>query len=171
MENGTHSQQEQQEEKRIRTYFFVSVFLKGLISAIEVIAGVVVLFVPITYFASLVLRYAQGELIENPNDFIATNLASLAHQFSIASSIFIALYLLSRGAIKLSLVVALFKNQLWAYPSSLVVLGLFVIYQIYQISATFSPLIIALTIFDFVVMWSIWREYRIMRTHHNLSFK
>lgn len=155
----------QQEESRIRLYFRVSVLLKGAISAAEVMGGIVVLFVPVSYFANLVIQYAQGELLENQNDFIAIHLAQIAHQFLIASSLFIAVYLLSRGLIKLGLIIALLRNQLWAYPSSLIVLGLFVAYQIYQIIVSQSVLIIALTIFDLIVIWAIWEEYKVMRSH------
>jgi uncharacterized membrane protein len=112
----------------------------------------------------LILRYAEGELAENSTDFIATQLAHVAQQLSFAGSTFIAFYLLSRGLIKLLLVVALLKNQLWAYPASLVVLGLFVAYQCYQLTAGFSALLLALTVFDLIVMWFIWREYQVLRS-------
>ncbi len=61
--------------------------------------------------------------------------------------------------IKLAVVVALLLNQLWAYPASMVVLGLFVVYQVYRY--TFAPSIglILLTAFDLVVLWLIWHEY------------
>jgi uncharacterized membrane protein len=59
------------------------------------------------------------------------------------------------------------KNQLWAYPASLVVLGLFMIYQIYQIIIGHSALLIALTLFDMIIMWLIWHEYRLVSRHIN----
>lgn len=154
----------QKEEKRIREYFLISVLIKGAISLAEVIAGVVVLFIPVSTFTDLILRYAEGELAENSSDFIATQLSHIAQQLSFAGSTFIAFYLLSRGLIKLLLVIALLKNQLWAYPASLAVLGVFIIYQCYQLVAGFSPLILALTVFDLVVMWFIWREYQVLRS-------
>lgn len=153
------------EEGRIRTYFRVSVFLKGLISFAEVVAGIFVFFVPLSAITNFFIRYAQQELIEEPGDFIATHLIQLSHQFALPGGVFLSLYLLSRGLIKLGLVIALFKNQLWAYPSSLVVLGLFVLYQLYQIIAAFSIFMVLLTIFDLIVMWSIWEEYRVLRAH------
>jgi uncharacterized membrane protein len=155
----------QKEEKRIREYFLISILIKGAISLAEVIAGVVVLFIPVSTFTDLILRYAEGELVENSSDFIATQLIHVAQQLSFAGSTFIAVYLLSRGLIKLILVVALLKNQLWAYPASLFVLGLFVVYQCYQLTAGFSAFLLGLTIFDLIVMWFIWREYEVIRLH------
>ena len=149
--------------RRISLYFHISVFLKGLASLIEVIAGVLMLFIPVSSITNLVVALSQAELIEDPDSFVATHAVTLAHQFSYTSSLFIAFYLLSRGAIKLALVVALLKNQLWAYPTSLAFLGLLVLFQLYEILRHFSSGLIALTVFDFIVMWFIYREYQLLR--------
>ena len=153
------------QERRITEYFRIGVVVKGILSAFEIIAGLLAFFVPVSSVTNYVIGLAQGELLEEPGDFIATHTILLAQQFSIASGTFIALYLLSRGLIKLALIFAMLKNQLWAYPSSLMVLGLFAVYQIYQITITGSVLLIALTIFDLVVMWFIWQEYEVILSH------
>jgi uncharacterized membrane protein len=150
-------------EKRITEYFRISVLLKGVFSLIEISAGVLALFFPVSAVTNFVIALAQGELVEEPGDFVATHLLSFAQQLSVPSGIFVAMYLLSRGLIQLGLVVALLKNKLWAYPSSLVVLGLFIVYQAYQIVLTSSLPLLALTVFDLVVMWFIWREYEVVR--------
>ena len=154
-----------QQEKRITEYFRIGIFIKGALSLIEIIAGTLALFVPVSSVTNFVIALAQGELIEEPGDFIATHSLQLAQQFSITGGTFIAIYLLSRGLIKLALIFALLKNQLWAYPASLVVLGLFVLYQLYQIMITGSVLLAALTIFDLIVIWFIWKEYEVVRSH------
>jgi uncharacterized membrane protein len=151
------------QEKRIGLYFHISVFLKGLFSLLEIIGGVLAFFVPVSYVTNVIVHLAQGELIEDPGDFISIHLTQFAQQLSVTSGTFIAIYLLSRGLVKFALVVALLKNQLWAYPSSLVVLGLFVVYQMYQIATTFSALLVFLTIFDLIVIWFIWKEYQVVR--------
>jgi uncharacterized membrane protein len=52
-----------------------------------------------------------------------------------------------------------------AYPASLVALALFIAYQIYRFSYTQSAGLIALTVFDVIVMGLIWHEYRLVRRH------
>jgi uncharacterized membrane protein len=153
------------QERHIRLYFDISIFIKGAISAAEIVVGVLAFFIPVSVITDFVMRYAQGELGEDPNDFVATHLVQIAQQFSVTSGVFIAFYLITRGLIKLLLIIALYKNQLWAYPSSLVVIGLFVLYQVYQIFLTHSLIIIILTIFDLIVMYFIWREYQIVKGH------
>ena len=155
------------QEKNIRLYFRISVILKGLGSLSEVVAGLLAFLISPALVSTLIIRLAQGELTEDPHDFIAAHLVSLAQQFSFQSGTFIAVYLLSRGLIKLGLIIALLKNKLWAYPSSLGVLGLFVLYQLYQIAGTFSLPLIALTLFDCIVMWFIWREYQVLRARQS----
>ena len=116
----------------------------------------------ITDFVS---RLTLHELSEDPRDLIATSLLGWGQGFSVATQHFYAFYLLSHGVVKLLLVVGLLREKLWAYPASLVVLGLFVAYQIYRYSFTNSALLIILSIFDIFVMILVWHEYRLVRLH------
>ena len=152
-------------EQRIHRIFEVSVLLKGAHALIECIGGLALAFVSTTGIAELVNRLTQDELIEDPNDFIATHLLNMAQGFSVVSKNFYAFYLLSHGIVKLALVVGLLRNKLWAYPASLIVLTLFIVYQIYRFSYTQSIGLIVLTVFDLIVMVLIWHEYGIMRRH------
>ena len=45
------------------------------------------------------------------------------------------------------------------------VLGLFIVYQLYRFSYTHGFGLIVLTIFDVFVMGLIWHEYRLVRRH------
>lgn len=64
---------------------------------------------------------------------------------------------------KLALVIGLLRNRMWAYPVSLIVMSLFIVYQLYRYSYTHSAALIALSIFDVVVIGLIWHEYRLVR--------
>jgi uncharacterized membrane protein len=152
------------QEREIDRLFFIGVLLKGVVSLAEVIGGILALTIP-TFLLGTVISMSQTELMEEPGDFIATHSLQLAQQFTVGTATVIGIYLLSRGLIKLGLVVALLKNQLWAYPASLVVLGLFIVYQIYEIIIGHSILITGITLFDFVVIYLIWKEYVIVRKH------
>jgi uncharacterized membrane protein len=103
--------------------------------------------------------------IEDPKDFVATHLLAFAQNFSIEMKQFYAFYLLSHGVIKLLLVIGLLRNKLWSYPASLVVFGLFIVYQLYRFSYTHEAGLIVLTVLDIVVIGLIWHEYGVMRRH------
>jgi uncharacterized membrane protein len=152
-------------ERRIHQIFEISVLLKGAHALIECIGGLILAFVSTSAIQNLVNSFTQDDLIEDPNDFVATHLLSLAQDFTVSTQHFYAFYLLSHGLIKAFLVVGLLRNKLWAYPASLVVLGLFIVYQLYRYSYTNSFGLIVLTVFDLVVMALIWHEYRVMRRH------
>jgi uncharacterized membrane protein len=152
--------------KEIYQLFKVSVLIKGAISLVEIVVGIIVLFIPITLFTTLAEILTRGELTEEPTSFVATHLVSGAHALTAVGGGIIAIYLMSRGAIKLGLIIALLKNKVWAYPWSLGVLGLFVLYQLYELVKTHSIAIIAVTLFDLIVMYFIWREYKIVKTRH-----
>lgn len=156
------------EQRSIRLYFTVSVALKGLISLAEVVAGVAALFVPVSWVSDYLVNTVAAELGET-SDTLAALLIHTAQQLSVTSGVFIAVYLLSRGLIKLLLVVALLRDQLWAYPSSLLLIGAFVAYQCYQFAIGHSVLIALLTLFDLVVMYFIWREWQILKELHRKS--
>jgi uncharacterized membrane protein len=67
----------------------------------------------------------------------------------------------------LALVAGLLRNKLWAYPASLMVLGLFMVYQVYRFFYTQSAGLVVLTVLDLIVMVLIWHEYGLVRRHHH----
>jgi uncharacterized membrane protein len=85
--------------------------------------------------------------------------------FSVEQHHFYAFYLLSHGLIKGALVVGLLREKLWAYPASIAVFGLFILYQLYRYSFTHDPGLIALSIFDLFVIALAVHEFRLLRKH------
>ncbi len=150
-------------EKNIHRFFEISVFLKGLHALLETIGGIFLYFISTQTITLWIVKLTQEELNEDPNDYIAHYLRQSSSHLSIGTKFFAAFYLLSHGVIKLFLVVGLLRGKHWAYPTSLAVLGLFIIYQLYRFTFTHSLSLIALTIFDLIVMWLIWQEYKLIR--------
>jgi uncharacterized membrane protein len=150
-------------QHRIHQIFFGSVLLKGAHAVVECVGGIVLALVSTSRIVDIVNTLTQEELIEDQNDFVATHLLVWAQNFSIGTKNFYAFYLLSHGVVKLLLVIGLLRNKLWSYPASLVVLGLFIVYQVYRFSYTHGIGLIVLTVFDVLVMGLIWHEYRLVR--------
>lgn len=151
-----------QEEHVVHEFFLASVILKGLISVAEVVAGIAVLLIPPQTIISLTLSL----LNYLPVASIQAKLIQEVSVFTSGTALFIAFYLLSRGLIKVALVWAMLKRIVIAYPLSLGVLTLLVLYQLYQlVSFPFSLIVFAITIFDLVVMYFIYREWKIIERH------
>jgi uncharacterized membrane protein len=152
-------------QQRIHQIFEVSVLLKGAHALVECLGGISLALISTNRIADLVNRLTQEELIEDPHDFVGTHLFAWAQNFSVGTKTFYAFYLLSHGVVKLFLVVGLLRGKLWSYPASLVVLGLFIAYQLYRFSYTGGAGLIVLTVFDVFVMGLIWHEYSLVRRH------
>jgi uncharacterized membrane protein len=60
--------------------------------------------------------------------------------------------------VKIVLVAALLKDQIWAYPWMIAFLIVFIVYQMYRMTFAFSIGLLALTAFDVVVVWLTYRE-------------
>jgi uncharacterized membrane protein len=153
-------------ERRIHQTFVIGVLLKGAHAVIECFAGLAIALVGTGTIKNWVNDLTQEELIGDPKDFVAAQLHAMAQGYSLGTKHFYAFYLLSHGIVKLFLVVALLRNKLWSYPASLVVLGLFIAYQVYRFSFTHGLGLMLLTLFDIVVIGLIWQEYILLRRQH-----
>jgi uncharacterized membrane protein len=140
--------------------FEVGIILKGLDGMLEVLGGLLLLVVSPATIDRVVTSLTQHELSEDPQDFLATHLLRTAHGLTGAAVLLGAVYLLVHGLVKVILVAALLKNQLWAYPWTIGFLGVFIVYQLYRLSLRPSVGLAALTIFDAVIAWLTYREYR-----------
>jgi uncharacterized membrane protein len=140
--------------------FKISVTLKGLDGLLEIIGGTVLLFVKPSTLDQIARSLTQHELSEDPHDFIARHILHSAGHLTHGGTLFAAVYLLSHGIAKVVLVVALLRDQLWAYPAMIVLLGAFIVYQLYRLSYHATLGLTLLTIFDAFVVWLTWREYQ-----------
>jgi uncharacterized membrane protein len=140
--------------------FDVSITLKGLDGVLEVIGGVLLLFLTPHRLNAIVAFLTQHELSQDPNDFIATHLLLYTQRYTASTALFLAFYLFSHGIIKIVLVVALLQQRLWAYPLAIVVLGVFIVYQIYRLALHVSLGLLALTAFDVFIVGLTVLEYR-----------
>jgi uncharacterized membrane protein len=150
----------EQSARTTHQLFRYSILLKGAFSLFEVLGGILIFFVSPELVLRLAALLTHDELSEDPADLISNYLLHAAGQYSPHTEIFIGIYLLSRGLIKLGLITALLKEKFWAYPASIVVLGIFVLYQFYQIWHTHSLVIVAVTLFDLLVIYFIYREWK-----------
>jgi uncharacterized membrane protein len=140
--------------------FEASILLKGAFAILEAAGGVLLWLIGPNAILALALRVTQAEMGEDPQDWIATTLLHWARGFSLETQHFYALYLISHGLVKLVLVAGLLRGARWSYPTSLLVMALFVVYQLYRFSYTQALGLIILTVFDLFVIALIWREWR-----------
>jgi uncharacterized membrane protein len=143
--------------------FEAGVIIKGIEGVAETLAGVFVLGAGSSYFGSLADQITQQELQEDPGDWFANFIFHTGQHLSSGGTTFLVAYLLIHGVIKLVAVGSLLRNQLWGYWFSMITLGLFMLYQVYEVALKHSVAIGVLTVFDVFLMWLIYREYQIQK--------
>jgi uncharacterized membrane protein len=148
------------EKKKIHSIFEISIILKGVHSIVEICGGILTLLISKTYLTNMVLAITQEEISEDPKDSIAHYLITASNNFSVGSQHFIALYLLLHGITKLVLVIGLQQKKMWAYPLSISVFGLFILYQLNRFYYNHSLWLVLLTLFDIALIWLTLQEYR-----------
>jgi uncharacterized membrane protein len=146
--------------------FRVAIVLKGLDGALEVVGGVVLLFVQPSTLNRIAHSVTQHELSQDRHDYLATHLLHATGHLSRSATVFAAIYLLSHGLAKLVLVVEILRDRLWAYPAMIVLLLAFIAYQLYRILIRATVALVLLTVFDALVTWLTWREYQAKRDRH-----
>jgi uncharacterized membrane protein len=143
--------------------FRIVVALKGLDGALELVAGIFLLLVAPSEINHVVRSLTAHELAQDPTDFVARHLVTAAGHLSRSSTVYGGIYLAIHGVAKAALVVLVLRNKLWAYPAMVLLLAGFIAYQLVQIASKPGAGLIALTVFDAVVAWMTWREWRAKR--------
>ncbi len=147
-------------EKTFYWLFEASIIGKGIFAALDIIGGIFLYFVGPGFLANSVAILAQGELLEDPNDkFAQFFLQSTSHP-SLDMSTFAVLYLFAHGIINAIFVIGLLYEKRWAFWFAVCAMSVFMLYQIYRLTLSFSPWLFVLTIFDICVIYLVWHEYR-----------
>jgi uncharacterized membrane protein len=141
--------------------FKLSLYLKGLDGLLETIGGLLLLLIKPEQINRLAHWITQGELSQDPHDFIANHILKTAHHLTGSSLIFGAAYLLSHGLVKIFLVFMVLRDKLWAYIALIAVTAIFVVYQIYRLTLIkFSVSLLLLSLFDLLIIYLTQKEYR-----------
>jgi uncharacterized membrane protein len=140
--------------------FQTGITVKGIDGVLEVLGGMLLWLIHPSAMNAIVRAFTQHALSRDPQDFVAVHLLRASEILVNGNRLFASLYLLSHGATKIVLVVALWMNALWAYPLTIFVFAAFSAYQMYQYSHTHSIAMLLLTIFDVVLICLTWLEWR-----------
>ncbi len=150
-------------ERIIHVLFVMSVITKGIDGVLESIGGVLLFFLSTEQMQHVTRILTMHELSEDPHDIIANYLLNSSQHLSDSGKTFGAAYLLWHGAVKIGLATALLLRRRWAYPSAILAFSIFLAYQIYRYSHTYSRELLALSVIDSLLIVLAWLEYRRLR--------
>ena len=140
--------------------FKIGLLLKGIDSILEITGGILLIYLNKYRMNRIIALLTQHELSEDPKDIIANYMIRIGSRFSISSQHFGVFYLMSHGLIKFVLVILLWQKKIWAYLLTIISLILFVFYQVYRYTITHSSWLIALTVFDIIMIILTIIEYK-----------
>jgi len=157
IEKGKH----QISTAKFERIYKVGVAIKGIDGLVELIVGVLLVAAPgVLHFF---LRASVGEAAEHTGRtarFIAEYIARIDVSLAKGSTVFLTIFLISHGLVKIVLAYCLLKEILWIYPYALVVLIGFLVYQVYL--AVLNPTIgtILFCVLDIIIIALVWDEWR-----------
>src|SRR5262249_23322917 len=108
--------------------------------------------------ARMVIRFANRELDPDSSLFLAA--MRWAENLSPQSTTVATVYLFAHGIIKVILVVALLSRKIWAYPTAIIILLLFMVYEMQRIYTHHSIMLSVAAVLDAAVVVLIYREFR-----------
>jgi uncharacterized membrane protein len=150
----------QRKEAAYHDGFLAGIWFKAVVGALQAIAGIAMLIVSQQSLAAMVARWTDPELAEEPHQIFATWAQHSVAQLGAGSRLFVTIYLITHGVIKLGLIWAMLHRKMWAYPWSLCVISGFIAYQLYRFAYTHSMALLVLSVLDGVVVYLIYHEYR-----------
>ncbi len=150
-------------------FYEIGIIVKGVDGVLELLGGVLLLTLSQETILNITHALTRTELSEDPHSFIATHVLHAGNSLAHGHAGFAALFLLTHGAVKVGLVIALLLQKLWAYPWALGALGLFLVYQLYLLVARPTFGLGLLTILDIFIIWLVWREWQQQRTRPSSS--
>jgi len=147
--------------------FMVGITIKGIDGIIEFLSGLTLLFTNSEFIMKIVQKIFEHELTQDSTDFIANTFIHASQSLTSSMLIFISIYLLIHGTIKIGLVAGLWYKKMWAYPLAAVIISLFVIYQVIRFFNTQSITLLLFTIIDIIILLLLKTEYRRVKKKNN----
>ena len=142
--------------------FRLALLVKAVDGAAELVGALVLLAVPGAALASLVKEVVGRDLLGPPDGSLARHFEAGTAEFVSGNRTFAVVYLGLHGVVKLALVAALLREWRPAFPVAVVVLGVFVVYELYRATQTGSVLLPFLAALDVAIIVLIIREYRLL---------
>ncbi len=155
----------------LKASFRTAITVKGIDGLLEAVGGVLLWFIKPESLGGSLQGIFQHELSRDAHDFIAAHLLHASEKFAHSDPLFASIYLFSHGLIKAMLSAFLWMNELWAYPLAIGVFSAFSVYQVYRFTHTHSITLLLLTVFDLLIVYLTWEEYRVEKSRRGAPAK
>ncbi|MEQ3554122.1 DUF2127 domain-containing protein [Pseudonocardia nematodicida] len=142
--------------------FRIAMLVKGVDGAAELLGAIALMLVSGPWLHHLVAQVLARDLVGPPDGTFARHLVASADRFAAGDRTFAVVYLGLHGLIKIGLVWALLRKWRPAYPPAVLILGLFVVYELVHAWHTRSVVLPVLALLDIAIIVLVVREYRLL---------
>ena len=139
--------------------FITGMWWRIVYGAVRVIFGLSLLRVIGMPLLDIFSKLMSHELIEEPGDLLVNFTRNFLTHHPLQITYFLASYFIFWGLVDMVLSYNLIKHRLWAFPVSMVLVSLFIIYELVRVTHTHSLLLLWIIFVDMVILLLIGREY------------
>lgn len=143
--------------------FFLGMYWRIFYGLLRILFGITLLKVVGTPLLEVIHNLMGHELTEDSSDILFKTVNLLLSHYTFYVTYFLAGYFIFWGTIDIFLSYNLIKEKLWAFPASLWLIGLFIIYSIFRFTSTHSLVLLSVILFDVVIFLLIYKEYQKLR--------
>jgi uncharacterized membrane protein len=149
-----------EKEVLITDLFRVMLVWRIVYGSFKMILGVSLLKFHGMEFADMLAPLMAHELSQDPRDVLVGFIHTWLTHSPQEVTYFLSVYFLFWGLIDIGTSYYLLKHKQWAYPVSAVLICIFVLYEAFRYTHTYSLTLLCVIIIDIVVLGLIVREYR-----------
>jgi len=150
-------------ERLLQKLLVLGIYLKGIDGVLEVVGGIMLWAVPNVVLDRTLHFLTQRELAEDPRDVVANWLVGLTSVITPNIKLIVGIFLIVHGLAKIFLAAGLIKEKAWAYPASISIFLVFIIYELYRLSYNRSFILGSVALGDIILLILIYHQYRHLR--------
>jgi len=144
----------------IEKLFLIGMWWRILYGLFRFTFGLMLLSVVGSPLLDVFYAVMRHELTDEPGDILVRTVTSVLHQHPFQVTYFLAGYFLFWSILDIILSITMLRKKTWAFPISFVLIGLFIVYEIFRFTHTHSLVLLWIISFDIFLMWIIKREYQ-----------
>lgn len=133
--------------------FLLTIVAKGLRGLLQLATAAAILFGATQQLPKFAEWIFRAELSQEPKDFLAARIMSLAGSIPQADLSFYTVYFSAHGALHIGVVAALLYGAKWADIAAIGVLAAFVVYQGFEWFSVGGTMLLVLTAIDLAVIY------------------
>ena len=140
--------------------FIATIAAKGALGVLQVFIAIVVYLGMLQYLPQVCAVACSERAGGKPERLIALRILQIAGSAPGTGTTFYTTYFAAHGLLHIAVVAALLSGVRWANHAAVIVLSLFVIYQVFEWMSVGGFMLVLLTIIDLAVIYLTVREHR-----------